>query len=255
MADNIKRDAADAPEEKPVRKGKKNRRGIASFLILFFILAAIVSVMVFNVFNIRNRYIYPALAKLPLVGGLIPLGDIAEDFSVMSPEEMMARINELEARLYSANAEIETAGETIDKNKTEIARLKVFEEQQLSFKQEKADFDQRVAVGDPQAYADYYESIYPENAEVLYPRAAAEASRVSEIRKYMGDITAMDEVSAANVLQRMIVSDMDLVVSILRAMDSRGAGNILSEMDSDGAASVIKMMAPFTAVADLSVLP
>jgi flagellar motility protein MotE (MotC chaperone) len=236
-----------ADDRTPVKSVKKVRRGVAAFLTLFFILAAIVSVMAFNVFNIRNRYIYPALSKLPLVGKLTPTADMTEDFDAMTPERMIARINELEARLSGANEEIKAAGEIIEKNKAEIERLKIFEDQQLNFKHEKEDFDRRVAMADPAAYADYYGSIYPENAEILYPQAAAESSRLSEIDKYMADITAMDEVSAANVLRQMIGSDMDLVVSILQGMDSRGVGNILSEMDPSEAASIIKMMAPFDA--------
>ena len=244
MSVDIRNETATLTKKKPVKK----RRGLVSFLILFFILAALVSVIFFNLFNLRDRYIYPFLSKLPIIGGFIPItGEMPDNFSAMTTDEMIARINKLDADLFSAKAEIKAANETINKNRIEIDRLKAFEEQQYKFKQEKAEFDQRIALADPQAYVDYYESVYPENAEILYPRAAAEVSRLSEITKYLSDISQMDEVNAAIVLQELIGTDMDLVVSIMRGLDSRKAGSILSEMDRRSAAGVIKMMAPFNA--------
>jgi len=248
MAGIIRKKAApETISKKTTKVVKKKRRGIASFLILFFFLAALVSILVFNLFNIRDRYIYPFLSGIPLVGGFIPITSEPENFGAMTADEMLARINKLDEQLFRANEEIRASAETIDRNNIEINRLKVFEEQQLRFKQEKADFDRLVAMADPQAYTDYYESIYPENAEILYPRAAAEASRASKINKYLSDITQMDEVSAAIVFQQLIGTDMDLVVSILQGLDSRKAGAILSELsdrDPRSAASVLKMMAP-----------
>ena len=249
MADDLLNDAAGIfPKKKPAKRVKKKKRGIiTSFLILFIVLAALVSVLAFNLFNLRDLYIYPFLAQIPFIGGFIPpTSDMPENFGAMSREEMIARINSLEEQLYNAKREVLAVEETVDANRSEINRLKVFEEQQLDFKREKADFDRRIAMSDPQAFKDYYESIYPENAEVLYPYAEKEASRISEIKKYLNDITQMDETSAANVLQQMIGTDMDLVVSIIQNLESRNAGSILSEMDTLSAASVIKMMAPFS---------
>ena len=255
MADDSKRAAAPGaagarPETgtgKPDKKGKKKGRGIASFLILFFILAALVSVIVFNLFNIRNRYIYPALAKLPLIGGFVPISAAnPEDLGAMSPDQLIARVSELESQLSQAQDQLKTANDTIDSGKTEMDRLKAFESQQLEFKQQKADFDERIAMADPQAYADYYQLISPENAEALYPQAAADAGRAAETKKYLNDIKAMDTTGAADMLQQMIGSDIGLVVMIVQGLDSRTAGGILSEMSAQNAASVVKMMAPNT---------
>jgi len=248
MADDIKKTAAEDADRKPEKKVKKKRRGIASFLILFFILAALVSIVVFNLDNIRDRYIVPTLAKLPLVGGFIPnTANNPEDMSAMTSDQMIARINDLESQLSKAQADLKSANDTIQNNQSEIDTLNAFKAQQLQFKQDKAAFDQQVAMGDPQAYADYYASISPDNAERLYPQAAATAAQTGVIQKYLSDIKAMDETNAAAMLQQMIGTDMNLVVSIMQGLDSRIAGNILSEMDPQNAASVIKMMAPFNA--------
>ena len=254
MADITKSAAAEyAAERKPVKRVKKKSRGIASFLILFFILAALVCIIVFNLFNLRDRYIYPFLSRIPLIGGFIPISaNNPEELNAMTPDQMTARINELEFQLSQAQDELEAAKDTIVNNRMEIDRLKTFESQQLQFKHDKAAFDQQVAMGDPEAYANYYQSIYPENAETLYPKAAGEASVNAGVKKYLSDIKAMDEVSAANMLRLMIGADMDLVVTIMRGLDSRIAGNILSEMDSQTAASIIKMMAPYNAAPVIS---
>jgi len=247
MADEKKSAApGDAAVIKTKKKPGKRGRGIAPFLILFFILAALTGVLVFNLFNLRNRYIYPAMARIPFIGGFVPNTAMSpEDLGAMSVDRLTARINELESQLSQSRDDLAAANDIIGSDKAEINRLKAFEAQQLQFKQEKADFDQRVAMSDPQAYADYYRSIYPENAEILYPKAAAEAERVAAVKKYLSDIKAMDEVSAANMLQQMIGSDMKLVVSIMQGLDSRIAGGILSEMNPQNAGIVIKMMSPF----------
>jgi len=245
MADEKRKAAAPAAVG---RKPKKRGNGVASFLILFLILAALVSILAFNLFNIRNGYIYPYLARIPLIGGFIPItANNPEDLGSMTADQMIARINDLESQLSQAQDQLKAANDTIGGDKTQIDQLKEFQSQQLQYKQDKLDFDQRVAMGDPQAYADYYQSISPENAEILYPKAAAEADRNTGIKNYLNDIKAMDEVSAADMLQQMIGADMRLVVSIMQGLDSRTSGNILSEMDPQSAASIIKMMSPYNA--------
>jgi len=249
MADDV---ISEAPrkvaEENIKKKPKKKRRAVAPFLILLFILAGLVSVLAFNAFNVRDRYIYPPLAKIPFVGGFIPnTAGRPEDLGAMQPDQLIARINELESALSKAQNDLTAADAVIADNNTQIENLKVFESQQLKFKQDKADFDQRVAMADPRAFADYYQAISPENAELLYPKAAAEADRAAEIKKYLNNIKAMDEATAAGMLQLLISTDMDLVVSIMRGLDSRVAGGILNEMDTRSSASIIKMMAPYNA--------
>jgi len=235
--------------KKTDRKPKKRGRVVASFLILFFILAGLAAVTVFNVFNLRNRYIYPALARIPFIGGFIPNTAVnPEDLSAMPSDQLIARINVLESQLSKAQDDLAAANGTIADDKKQIDNLSVYESQQLQYKQDKADFDQRVAMGDPQAYADYYQAISPENADILYPKAAAASAQDAEVKKYLNDIKAMDETTAANVLQQMIGADMNLVVSIMQGLDSRTAGAILTEMDPQSAASIIKMMSPYNAV-------
>jgi len=242
MADDMKKAAADAAVKKPRRKGNR----VAPFLILFFILAALVGIVAFNLFNLRNQYIYPALAKIPLVGGFIPnTAASPEVLDEMSSEQLTARVNELEAQLSQAQDQLKAANTAIDNDKSQIETLTVYQSQQLQFKQQKEAFDQQIAMGDPQAYVNYYQSISPDNAEKLYPQAAAAAAQSAEVKKYLADIKAMDVTNAAAMLQQMIGTDMNLVVSIMRGLDSRIAGSILSGMNPQNAAGVIKMMAPF----------
>jgi len=246
-----------ALEEKPKRRkrkdessdGRSGRRGrfVVLLLILFF-LGLIIGVVGFNVFDIRDKYLITTLEKIPLVNRLLPQAD---DIEAEVPEVEPPVVEELRAKLAAAEhlleqsrqAERDTArmnGLYVE----EISRLLEFENDQVQFRADKAEFDRMIAMNDPTAYSRFYAQIAPENAEILGPEAIAAAELQKEFLNYIKTIGAMEEKDVALMLTEMIRSDLDLVVRILSNLPTDFAGAVWSAMEPKDAASIAKRWSP-----------
>jgi flagellar motility protein MotE (MotC chaperone) len=239
--------ASNAETETPVvvEKKVKERKKRSVIPLLFTVLllcGAGIAIFAFNLFGLRDNIVYPLLSNIPVVKDYLPVGqEAAPDLSV---QQLRERVTELENQLSEKDRNISELEERDIQSVGEINRLREFESQQLQFKQDKAAFDERIAMQDPQAFAEYYERMSPENAELLYPTAAAKSEIDGEIKRYISNFTEMDEEDAAAVLQQLVSTDMNLVVAILRGMNNRASSAVLGAMDAAAAASVSKMMAP-----------
>jgi flagellar motility protein MotE (MotC chaperone) len=237
-----KNDVKIEAKSKP-KRGKKKKGGPKAALLIL-ILLAVVSYCVFglNLFNIRDAYVMPVLYKIPFLSNYIPKAIPDE---VLTEAQLHTRITSLESELENTKRDLETVESTNARNLAEIERLKEFESQQIQFKQDKLDFDEMVAMQDTSAFVEFYERLYPENAAKLYPRAAADSESSGVVQRYIKNFSEMEPENSAAVLERLISTDMELVVSILNDMNSRDSSAILSSMSPDNAASVVKMMSPY----------
>jgi len=236
-------------KEKKEKTGKK-RGGSAIPVILAFIvvlLAVLVAVVGFNVFNIRDRYLADALKNAPYINRLLP--ETEPDIETDAPDvptvgELQARITELEALAEALTESEQTLLRRVELHVEEILRLQEIEDSQLQFKADKAEFDRMIAMNDPAAYARFYASIAPENAEELGPQATAAANRAKDLSAFLKTIGAMEERNAAMMLTEMIRSDLDLVVLIISSLPADFGGAILNEMEARDAATVTKRWSP-----------
>jgi flagellar motility protein MotE (MotC chaperone) len=227
-------------------KDKKRKRGGRKWIpILIFLLVAGAGAGAWwlNVFHVRDT-LHVALAKMPLIGALI--APIETEFSSLDKDELILQIQGLRADLENAEQELQETRALLDEDASVIKNLQRYADQQQQFVEAKAAFEQNVMKQDPQAFAEYYASMYKEDADKLYPQAAKETQNADNLKKYANLFTNMDESNAAAALEQLIPTDMNLVVTIMSHMDNNLAGDILSAMDPKHAASVIKMMAPRT---------
>jgi flagellar motility protein MotE (MotC chaperone) len=127
----------------------------------------------------------------------------------------------------------------------EIDRLKVFEENQKAFEQQKDDFDKNVVFADAapsiEEYKKYYEGINPDNAAEIY-RQVVEQLQYSDAIQEKADIyKSMDPQAAAQILETM-TADVESVAKILLSMKPKESAAILAEMDNVVAAKITKKM-------------
>lgn len=251
---NNKIDKEEKKEKKAVKKNdkkkgkrKKGGKGKIIFLIILILIAGIaVAIFGFNVFNLRDEYVYPALRGVPVIGGLIPEEENAQEdeYSGLTREQLIVQNKKLASEKKGLEEDNKTLSDRIAENDKEITRLKEFEANQTKFQSEKAEFDQRIAENDLTAYKDYYESIYPENADSIYREIVTQEAANKEIKQYVQTFENMKKDAAAKVLEEMIGTDMDLVVRILNNISAEKRGAILGAMDSANAAAAAKQMAP-----------
>ncbi|WP_250278419.1 MotE family protein [[Clostridium] colinum] len=212
-------------EEEP----KKKKGGcLFKILIILIIIAIPVALISFNVGNIRDKYLRPGLEKMPIIKNLLP---------PLEETEEEVPIDEKQQTIDALTKEIE------ELNK-EITRLKKFEETQLQFKAEKEEFDRMIALKEPKAYVDFYETIAPENAEELYKEAVNKQITDKKFKDYIRTFESMKKDAVATILEELMITDMDLVITILDNLPSEKRSEILSAMDPQNAASCSKLLAP-----------
>ena len=227
------------------KKGGAGR--IVVLLLILIFVGALVGVIGFNAFGVRDRYLLTTLERIPLINGLLPEAahnGAAGEEPLVSAEELQAQIDVLNRRLEQS---LRTERDEVRKNEMyvdEILRLTEFEEAQLQYRADKEEFDRMIAMGDPAAYARFYAQIAPENAEVLGPEAEVAVRAAKEFQTYIKTIGAMEEKEIALMLTEMIRSDLDRVVLIISSLPNDVAGAVLGAMEPKDAASVVKRWSP-----------
>ena len=238
-------DFQDIDESQGKKKQIKNIL-IFGFLFVCFI-ALLTSILGFNLFNIRDRYLRGILENIPIVSNVLPPIDTSlhnGNVTQMSSEELINTIEDLESRLTIYEDEINHLNEVNSLQAAEILRLQEVEENQLQFRADQEAFDRMIAEEDPNAFINFFTSINPENAEILYREAVTSSYQSREIRNYVATFEAMDRRSAGTTLETMMTTELELVVLILSNMSIDQRASILGVMSSENAAIIATMMAP-----------
>ena len=225
----IDEDVDEDIENQPNKKRGRLFKFIIAGIIFIIILSISVAILGFNVGNIRDKYLRPGLERIPIINNLLP--PLEEEQIQEQP------VDEKQQTIDSLTVEIE------ELNK-EISRLKEFEQAQLEFKAEKEEFDKMIALNDPKAYSNFYETISPENAEELYKQAINQEVVDKEFKDYIQTFENMKKDAAATILEELIITDMDLVITILNNLSSKKRSEILSAMNPQNAASCSRLLSP-----------
>ena len=182
---------------------------------------------------------------------------IEEEFDIEIPNEAaesiatvgdaVEQIKTLEKQLDQAQSTNATYAEQIDTLKTEVQRLKTFEDNQVEFQKIKEQFYEEVVYAEngPGAdeYRQYYEEMDPTTAEALYKQVIQTEAADKQMQEYANTFSNMQASEAAAILGNM-TDNLDLAASILKNLDVSTRGAILGAMDSAIAARIVKIMDP-----------
>jgi len=215
---------------------------IIIFIILFLVIAAVIR---FNVGNLSEKYLRNFLENVPIISNLLPASKKdGNKYVNLTKEELIKEINNLESQLERKEEQLASYQNAIERLEAEVKRLREIEEQQLQFKLDKDEFSKQVAQDNPEAFMKFFESIYPDTAAQIYEELLGEEVNTQEIKKYAEPFQTMDPASAAEVVEEMMVTDMDLVVLIFNNIDSEQQAAIIEEMNPERAARLVKSLAP-----------
>ena len=233
----------------PPDNGEEGKGGLKRFLPVvlgLLVVGGISSVIAFNVANVRTNFVEPALRSVPIVGNLIgPEPAVnGDNLSNATTEELLARIEELNDQIESLTEENQSLVALRGVNQDEIERLQRIEAQHLENQRLRDAFDRMIAEEDPNAFAAFYESIRPENLEILGEEALVAAERQRLARHYFGMFREIEADDAAKILQNLFRTDNELVVAIMRELSPEQAGAILAAMDIRTAVMVSSFMNP-----------
>lgn len=239
-------------KEKEEKAGGGLLSAVIIFLIIVVWLAAMVVLIKMDVGHFGSRVLRPVLKDVPVLNLILPAASDEEaaaetDLPYKNLSEALDRIEELESQVTANQTTIQTQQEELQEKDNEIARLKVFEEDQQSFNELKNNFYNEVVYGnsapDADTYIEWYESIDSEAAEEIYRQVVAQEQTDKNIQELATSYADMDPAAAAKILQTMN-GDLDTVAKIMDSMSPSDKAEILAEMDPNFAANITKKLMP-----------
>ncbi len=247
-----KRKGGENPEEEEEEKlGSKIILVVITLLIIIIWLAIIALLIKMDVGGFGSSVLYPVLKDVPYVNKILP--DVESEgiedtqYQYDSLDEAVERIKELEAALSDSTAQNAEDEQTIADLEAQVEDLSTYKDEQAEFELEKEKFYEEVVFSDEapdiEEYKTYYESIDPENAEVLYKQVVEQIAYSQELEDYVSTYSSMKAKDAAAIFDTM-TDNLELVSEILEAMDTQSRADILAEMDAETAALVTEILEP-----------
>ena len=224
---------------------------IVTLFIILIWLGILVLLVKMDVGGFGSNVLTPILKDVPVINKILPSESTTETTKneeayggYNSLKDAVEQIKTLEKQLDQAQSTNATYAEQIDTLKTEVQRLKTFEDNQVEFQKIKEQFYEEVVYAEngPGAdeYRQYYEEMDPTTAEALYKQVIQTEAADKQMQEYANTFSNME---AAAILGNM-TDNLDLAASILKNLDVSTRGAILGAMDSAIAARIVKIMDP-----------
>ena len=227
---------------------------IVTLFIILIWLGILVLLVKMDVGGFGSNVLTPILKDVPVINKILPSESTTETTKneeayggYNSLKDAVEQIKTLEKQLDQAQSTNATYAEQIDTLKTEVQRLKTFEDNQVEFQKIKDQFYEEVVYAEngPGAdeYRQYYEEMDPTTAEALYKQVIQTEAADKQMQEYANTFSNMQASEAAAILGNM-TDNLDLAASILKNLDVSTRGAILGAMDSAIAARIVKIMDP-----------
>ncbi|MCL2874014.1 MAG: hypothetical protein FWE29_03685 [Defluviitaleaceae bacterium] len=235
---------AEKEARKAMKKAEGKGGGLVVKLVAVLLVASIFAAFWFNVFGVRDNYLMPVLQRIPVVNNLLPMTEEEDPYESMTQAELIATIESLRREVGEKEEQIQSLSDRSNILAGQVETLTQFRDQQAQFRADKEEFDRMIVGGGPIDFARFFERVDPENAAILYQDAIRREHHNRDFANYVSMIQAMEARSAADMLSRLIRSNPDLVASVLRSMDNRISGEVLSAMSAQDAALIVNRMYP-----------
>ena len=246
----------DKDENKELGEEKESGKGVLALvtvLIVIIWLGIIAILIKTDVGGFGSTVLYPVLKDVPYINKILPNQDSAineitdTQYRYSSLDDAIDRIKELELQLDEAQNNKKKDKQTIKDLKKQIEDLSTYKEDQAAFEKEKEKFYEEVVFSDEapdiNEYKTYYESIDPENAEVLYKQVVEQITYDDEVQDYAKTYSQMKPKEAAAIFDTM-TDNLGLVSDILMCMGTQARADILGKMNAETAAKLTEIMEP-----------
>lgn len=247
-----KNNAADTDEEEE-KGSSKLVLALVTILIIAIWLGIIAILIKSDVGGFGSSVLYPLLKDVPYINKILPepegtvAGEEDSQSQYGSLNEAISRIKELEKELDDANSSEKKNKKKIKDLQAQIKDLSKYKEDEAAFEKEKEKYYEEVVFSDQapdiQQYKTYYESIDPENAEVLYKQVVEQITYDSQVEDYAKTYSNMKPQEAASIFDTM-TDNLGLVADILMNMGTQQRADILGKMDATTAAKLTEIMEP-----------
>ena len=240
----------DLDEDMEEGLGSKVFMVFVTLLVILIWLAIIVLMIKSDFGGFGSTILRPMIKDVPYLNWILPESDeIIEDteYQYETINDAIERIQELEALLDAQLATNSENAALIEELHAQIADLQIYKLEQDEFEKSKEKFYEEVVFSDEapdiEEYKTYYESIDPENAEVLYKQVVEQIAYREKVEDYAKTYSSMKAKEAAAIFDAM-EEDLQLVADILLSMKAKARADILGKMDPEIAAKVTAIMEP-----------
>lgn len=245
---------ASEPEEDEDEKGGGRLILVLTTILIIAIWMGIIGILIkTDVGGFGSTVLYPLLKDVPYVNKILPQPEETveqtedTEYQYGSLSEAINRIKELEKELDEASSTNKNDKKKIKDLKAQIKDLSKYKEDEAAFEKEKEKYYEEVVFSDQapdiQQYKTYYESIDPENAEVLYKQVVEQITYDSQVEDYAKTYSNMKPQEAASIFDTM-TDNLGLVADILMNMGTQQRADILGKMDATTAAKLTEIMEP-----------
>lgn len=232
------------------KEGSKTLTVIIALLIAIIWFAIFAFLIKLDVGGFGSGVLRPIIKDVPIINKILP--DVSDDqlafekdYAYSSLAEAVAKIKELESTIEEIESKEKEDKEDRADLLAELERLKIFEKNQEEFEERQKEFDKKVVFADGapdmKEYKQFYESINPSNAELIYRQVVEQLQYSGAVLEKANIYKSMDPEAAAKILETM-TADVESVAKILLAMKPKESAKILAEMDYVLAAKITKKM-------------
>lgn len=230
--------------------GNKIVMALVTILVVLIWLALIVVAIKGDLGGFGSTILRPMIKDVPYLNWILPEVDELEEsteYQYETIEDAIDRIRELEQLLDAELAVNSDNAELIEGLQAQVAELQIYKLEQDEFEKNKEKFYEEVVFSDEapdiETYKTYYESIDPENAEVLYKQVVEQIEYDTMVEDYAKTYSSMKPKEAAAIFDTM-TDDLQLVADILLNMSTQARADILGKMDPEIAAKLTAIMEP-----------
>jgi len=253
---------ADANTKSKTKKSKLTKIFVI-VLDVIIILAAIGAVFYFifynNIGGVTDRY-YTTIKKIPVLNLALhepsdPLdpkfmtdGEIKEKYLEFKSEneQLKKQLTEAEDKQKELQTYKDDYDQLIQQAQAKLEELERREadvvQKENELKELQLKVEEAIVNGDTKAFIEYFESIDPDNAAVLYEAAVKKQQTNENVKQFAKIYAAMEPKSAAAIFERLGESKLDMITETLQAMNRDNASQILQSMSSDFAAKVTEKL-------------
>lgn len=233
------------------KKGGALKIIIVIIVILLILIVGAGAMIRLDVFGLGTQVVGPVVKDIPVLKLILP--EMPEEvkegsndtYSFETVEEAVEILKLTEKMLKESDEKAEKISEQLTQLTAEVERLKVFENNQRQFEEDKAAFDIAI-VGSSEAldYKMWFETMYPENAARIYGDVIQEVKISEDLEGIFSIYENMKADEAAAILEGMTVTKLDQVAMIVKNISSDQAAEILGAMDPVTAAKITAYLSP-----------
>ena len=223
------------PEEDEDEKGGGRLILVLTTILIIAIWMGIIGILIkTDVGGFGSTVLYPLLKDVPYVNKILPQPEETVE-QTEGTEHQYGSLSEAISQIKELEKELDEASSTNKNDKKKIKDLKAQIKDLSKYKEDEAP--------DIQQYKTYYESIDPENAEVLYKQVVEQITYDSQVEDYAKTYSNMKPQEAASIFDTM-TDNLGLVADILMNMGTQQRADILGKMDATTAAKLTEIMEP-----------